>query len=336
MARLLSCPHCRAQFTFDDWARGTSCPACAKPLSFFEASSQAAPVVPASPAAAPADQWTWTAPDDAGVVAAELPGAAAPPGAAVRLAAAQPAVAAPPVAAPLAVAASPAVAGPLAAEPPAAEAQPAAAAPPAAAPPAADEPSTAPPAAVVFGPSATFAGDAPPRRAYTIGGKALEWNAAWTVIVVIWALVAVGLVATRVEMGDITVMTPAETAAIAAVRQIKLPTGASTEAVLRYAATHDLNIEGHVAKISPGGTQMWYAFDRPWEHRIYVYSQLPGTSMVGKGAVLSWTFSDGVAKANAATRAALTKTAQTMAHPPSSKSVPAIPGIIPSLPADLQ
>ena len=295
MARLLSCPHCRAQFSFDDWARGTSCPACAKPLSFFEASSQAAPVVPASPAAAPADQWTWTAPDDAGVVAAAPPAAAALP-AAVLLAAE------PPIAAPLA----------------------------------ADEPSTALPAAVVFGPSATFAGDAPRRHAYTIGGKALEWSAAWTVIVVIWALVAVGLVATRVEMGDITVMTPAETAAIAAVRQIKLPTGASTEAVLRYAATHDLNIEGHVAKISPGGTQMWYAFDRPWEHRIYVYSQLPGTSMVGKGAVLSWTFSDGVAKANAATRAALTKTAQTMAHPPSSKSVPAIPGIIPSLPADMQ
>ena len=35
-------------------------------------------------------------------------------------------------------------------------------------------------------------------------------------------------------------------------------------------------------------------------------------------------------------RAALTKAAQTMAHPPSSKSVPAIPGIIPSLPPDMQ
>ena len=198
--------------------------------------------------------------------------------------------------------------------------------------PAVDAP--APPA--VACPSVVFTSDAPRRRTYTIGGKALEWSAAWTVIAVIWALVAVGLAVTRVEMGSVTVMTPAETAAIAAVREIKLPTGASTEAVLRYAATHDLTIEGHVAKIPPGGTQMWYAFDRPWEHRIYVYSQLPGTSMVGKGAVLSWTVSNGVASAAGATRAALTKTAQTMAHPPSSKSVPAIPGIIPSLPPDLQ
>ncbi len=301
MARLLSCPHCRAQFSFDDWARGTSCPACAKPLSFFDASSQAILVAPPSAAAASGDQWTWRAPDDGGAAAV------APPAAVVSSLAASPAGVASPSATSLA-----------------------------AAPASVASPSATPPPLPAAGLSATFAADAPRRHTYTIGGKALEWSAAWTVIVVIWALVAVGLVATRVEMGDITVMTPPETAAITAVRQIKLPTGASTEAVLRYAATHDLTIEGHVAKITPGGTQMWYAFDRPWEHRIYVYSQLPGTSMVGKGAVLSWTFSDGVARPNAATRAALTKTAQTMAHPPSSKSVPAIPGIIPSLPADMQ
>ena len=42
MARLLGCPHCRAEFTFDDWARATACPACGLRLSFFEASGQAA------------------------------------------------------------------------------------------------------------------------------------------------------------------------------------------------------------------------------------------------------------------------------------------------------
>ena len=248
MARLLSCPLCRAEFSFDDWAKATSCPACGRRLSFFEASGQAAPA-----GAAPAQPFP-------------------PP-----LATAMPA-------------------------PPLATAMP-----------------------------------APPRsHVYTIGGKALEWSSGWTVVVVIWAIVAVGLVATRVEMGPLTVMTPAERAAIVAVQHVRLPTGASTEAVLRYSATHDLTLEGHVATIPAGGTQMWYAFDRPWEHRIYVYTELPGSSMVGKSADLSWTVADGVATADGATRAALAKAAQTMAHPPSANSVRPIPGIIPSLPPDLQ
>jgi hypothetical protein len=336
MARLLSCPHCRAEFTFDDWARTTSCPACARRLSFFEASSQTAPVAgpPASATATPA-----TATPAAVAPAAAAPAAVAPP---VSVAPAMPAASAPaPAAVPAARPAPASGAGaPARAVVPAASWAGAPAAVPAAVSASVPVSTAVPSAAAGPAPaarsSAVFSGDASRRHVYTIGGKALEWSAAWTVVVVIWALVAAGLVATRVEMGGLTVMTPAETAAIAAVRQIKLPSGASTEAVLRYAATHDLTIEGHVAKIPPGGTQMWYVFDRPWEHRIYVYSQLPGTSMVGKGAVLSWTFSNGVARPDAATRAALTKTAQTMAHPPSSRSVPAIPGVIPSLPADMQ
>lgn len=353
MARLLSCPHCRAQFSFDDWARATSCPACARRLSFFEASSQAVPaaaagvaspvvaspvvapppasstaftpavaptsqaaVAPAAPLAPPSvapvaaaeppwgEQWTWSATESEAGDAAAASANADP-----LSAAAAPTIAAPPTI----------LAAPLGADPLSTVAA----------------PTTLQPADAAR-PAAVFAGDTPRRHAYTVGGKALEWSSAWTVIVVVWVLVAVGLVATRVEMGSLTVMTPAEISAIAAVREIKLPTGASTEAVLRYAATHDLTLEGHVAKIPTGGTQMWYAFDRPWEHRIYVYSQLPGASMVGKSAVLSWTVSNGVAKPDGATKSALTKTAQTMAHPPSSKSVPAIPGIIPSIPPSLQ
>jgi hypothetical protein len=174
------------------------------------------------------------------------------------------------------------------------------------------------------------------RRLLTIGDKPLEWSRGWTIVLAIWLVVAAGLIAVRVEMGPVTVMTPTEHAAVGAVRAIKLPTGAATETVLRYAATHDLTLEGHVAAIPPGGTQMWYAFNRPWEHRIYVYTELPGTSMMGKNVVLSWTVSNGVAQADGATRAVLTRTAQTMAHPPSPNSVPAVPGIIPSIPPDLQ
>ncbi len=199
------------------------------------------------------------------------------------------------------------------------------AAPPIAAP----APIAAPPAPVAFRVAAR-------PHVYTIGGKALQWSTGWTVVLVIWTIVAVGLAATRVDMGRLTVMTPAESAAIAAVRKIKLPSGASTEAVLRYSATHKLTLEGHVATIPAGGTQMWYAFDRPWEHRVYVYSELPGGSLVGKNAVLSWSVSSGVAVADADTRTALAKAAQIMAHPPSPNSVPAVPGIIPSIPPDLQ
>jgi len=286
MARLLSCPLCRAEFSFDDWAKATSCPACGRRLSFFEASGQAAPAG-AAVAAAPAQPFS---PPLATAMPAPPQPSAPPP----AVAAAPPQPSAPP----------PAVA--------AAPAQP-------------------------FPPPLATAMPAPPRsHVYTIGGKALEWSSGWTVVVVIWAIVAVGLVATRVEMGPLTVMTPAERAAIVAVQHVRLPTGASTEAVLRYSATHDLTLEGHVATIPAGGTQMWYAFDRPWEHRIYVYTELPGSSMVGKSADLSWTVADGVATADGATRAALAKAAQTMAHPPSANSVRPIPGIIPSLPPDLQ
>jgi hypothetical protein len=171
---------------------------------------------------------------------------------------------------------------------------------------------------------------------YTIGGKALEWSPAWTVVLVIWAIVAVGLVATRVDMGRLTVMTPGEIAAIAAVKQIKLPSGAPTETVLRYSATHDLNLEGHIVPVKPKAAQMWYAFDRSWEHRTYVYYELPGTSLIGNNVVLSWSVTNGVATADGVTRLALAKAAQTMAHPPSPNSVRAVPGIIPSLPPDLQ
>jgi hypothetical protein len=314
MARLLSCPLCRAEFAFDEWARGASCPACCRRLSFLELGR-----VDREPAAA----------------AAPVPGVAPAPAMPTMTASAP----APLAAAPTVPATTPGspVATPAGADvfdPPA----PASAAPPAAAPvaPAQVAPGSAAPVASGATWSAPLGQPPAVRCRYTVGGKALHWTAGWTVVAVIWAIAAVGMVAVRVSMGPVTVMTPAETAAIDAVRQVKLPTGATTETVLRYAATHDLTLEGHVATIPPGGTQMWYAFDRPWEHRIYVSTTLPGTSMMGTNVVLSWTVSGGTATATAATRAALTKTAETMAHPPSPNSVPAVPGIIPSIPPDLQ
>ena len=375
MARLLNCPHCHAEFPFEDWAKAASCPACGQRLSFFEASAQAAPpdagsdngaapAVPAAPApawaaapgpaapapatpapaapapavpahpaseawdplpdvrpassvaaagesATPADLWTWSAPDGAPPV-----DDAAPPAAGEAAA---------PVLPPVTGDTPPASVAP---------------SPPPAAPPASVAPSPLPPplaSSLVAVPASSLV-VAPPAggHIYTIGGKALQWSRGWTVLVVVWAIVAVALVATRVDMGRLTVMTPGETAAIAAVKQIRLPTGAPTETVLRYSATHDLNLEGHIVQIKPRAAQMWYAFDRSWEHRIYVYYELPGVSLMGTNVDLSWSVTNGVATAGAATRVALAKAAQTMAHPPSPNSVRAVPGIIPSLPPDLQ
>ena len=318
MSRSLGCPHCRAEFSFDDWARARSCPSCRRSLSFFEASAAAPPASPgetpppvaapeaglvgvAAPEAGPAgDAWTWSDGSSTAVAAPPLPVAPALP-----------------VAPPLPVTAAPiGETAPLAATAPVDQA-----AAPAAPLPGASLPVVAPAAIGVT-----------QRRVWAIGDKPLQWSRGWTIVLAIWVAVAAGLVATRVEMGSVAVMTPAERAAVSAVQAVKLPTGATTETVLRYSATHHLTLEGHVAAIPPGGTEMWYAFDRPWEHKTYVYTTLPGTSMMGGNVVLSWTVQDGDASAEAATRAALTKAAQTMAHPPSPNSVPAVPGIIPSIP----
>src|ERR1035437_5913699 len=57
MARLLSCPHCHAEFGFEDWAKAASCPTCGQRVIFFEANgratSQSAAPAPAETALSP-------------------------------------------------------------------------------------------------------------------------------------------------------------------------------------------------------------------------------------------------------------------------------------------
>ena len=326
MARLLSCPHCHAEFGFEEWAKAASCPSCGRRVSFFEANGQAARQSGApdqaeqvfSPAPRPpAGDVAWDPLPDSAPGGSTWIGPEGEPTSADSLT--PPCVAYPPAGAALSAdAALPSAVM----RPQAGAALPDGAAPPSGA---------ASPAA-----SPAVASSGSRRHVYTIGGKALKWSPAWTVVLVIWAIVAVGLVATRVDMGRLTVMTPGETAAIAAVKHIRLSTGAPTETVLRYSATHQLDLAGHVVPIKPRAAQMWYAFDRSWEHRTYVYYELPGSSLMGDNVVLMWSVTSGVATADGATRLALARAAQTMAHPPSPNSVRAVPGIIPSLPPDLQ
>ena len=375
MARLLSCPHCRAEFTFDDWARGTSCPACGQPPELLRGERPGRAASCRRPGAAPA----------APVVRARLhrpttgrrrrraargrragargpPCRLPPPRSSAVLTAPPVEVARRPRGLPPWMNAggselSPAPA-PRAAEPPCRRSGATCSSSPRrrrcrAGPRARDEPPIVEPLRPSPPCPAASAVAAPPpvdavlrprtAAARRIGGRGTMPSAArlssgtgWTVVVVVWALVAVGLVATRVEMGD-THRDDARARPRPSPRcsQIRLPTGASTEAVLRYAATHDLNSRA-TSPISRAARRCGMRSTGPGSTASTSTRAPRRTAWWARTPMLSWTVSNGVAKADAATRAALTKAAQTMAHPPSSNSVRPIPGIIPSLPPDLQ
>ena len=155
-------------------------------------------------------------------------------------------------------------------------------------------------------------------------------------MLVIWAIVAVGLVATRVEMGRLTVMTPAESAAIAAVQKIKLPGGASTEAgaaLLGHAQAHARGPRrDHPRRRDADVVCVQPVLGAPRLRLLGASRRQPRRQE--RGPVVERL--GGVAMADGDTRTALAKAAQIMAHPPSPNSVPAVPGIIPSIPPDLQ
>jgi hypothetical protein len=139
----------------------------------------------------------------------------------------------------------------------------------------------------------------------TVLGKPLGWTRGWTVVVLVWALAAALLVAARVEVGHVTALSAREAAAIDAVEasavaipaagvgtnQTPLTTGEALQLVLRrYGAT---------AKGEGGGVArpQWYAIDRPWEDRVYVYWEL------GDYEPLAWTVDDdGTVTPDAGTR----------------------------------
>ncbi|HMK92972.1 MAG TPA: hypothetical protein VK576_08235 [Thermoleophilia bacterium] len=251
MAHPLTCPHCQAEFGFDDWSKTASCPACGRRVSFFAATGRPEP-------------GGWET------------------GAAARVA--------------------PALAG-------------------------------APLVTTGATPYATV-GAARTAR-YTLFGKPLMWTRAWTIVVLVWLMAAAALGVARVSMGHMAVLTPSELAAVKLVQAQKLPTGVASEAVLQYLATHDPSLTGQLSSqllhTTVKGTATWYAVSRPWEHRIYVSWELPE-----RGLLFSWIVEDGTARPDDETRLALAKAAQAMAHPMAKGSLPAVPGVIPSIPPDLE
>ena len=169
------------------------------------------------------------------------------------------------------------------------------------------------------------------RTRYTLLGKPLGWTTGWTIVLVVWLVAAAALGAARVSMGHMAVLTPHELAAVRAVREVKLGTGATNQDVLHYLTTHDPSLMGKLLGATPRGAPTWYAFNRPWEHRVYVTWELPE-----RGLLLSWTVEDGKVRADAETRLELTKAAAAMAQPAARGTLPAVPGVVPSIPPDLE
>lgn len=120
--------------------------------------------------------------------------------------------------------------------------------------------------------------------ARTAFGKPLGWTRGWAVVVTVWIVTAALLVAARVDVGRVTALSPREAHAIAAVQAAEVESGVRTAAVLQTL------MRRHGVALEAGGSgparPRWYAIDRPWERRVYVYWELPNDGR------LAWTVDD--------------------------------------------
>ena len=130
-------------------------------------------------------------------------------------------------------------------------------------------------------------------RGRTLAGKPLGWTRGWTVVVLVWALAAAVLVAARVEVGHVTALSAREAAAIDAVEASKVAAGgvggAAGGGELTTAEALQLVLKkyGTTAAAEGGAARpQWYAMDRPWEDRVYVYWEL------GDYRPLAWAVDD--------------------------------------------
>lgn len=101
----------------------------------------------------------------------------------------------------------------------------------------------------------------------TFLGKPLIWSRGWTVVCLIWLVAAALLGVARLQMGHLAAFDHRELAAISAVRDARLDGGP------RYGDLLDVfarRIGPEVFGRSERGWPRWYAFDRPWEDRVYV------------------------------------------------------------------
>jgi hypothetical protein len=131
-------------------------------------------------------------------------------------------------------------------------------------------------------------------RGRTFLGKPLGWTRGWTVVVLVWAVAAAVLVAARIEVGHVAALSAREAAAIDAVEASRVPEdggeeagGAEGELTTVEALQLVLKKYGAAATVEGGAARpRWYAMDRPWEDRVYVYWEL------GDYEPLAWVVDD--------------------------------------------
>jgi membrane associated rhomboid family serine protease len=133
-----------------------------------------------------------------------------------------------------------------------------------------------------------------PRPVRTLLGKPLGWSPRWTAAVATVAVCACSLGVARLQMGHVTAFSAREAAAVAAVQHARLTNGERYGDLLRLLTSTQaqrlLGVDGALQ------TPRWYAFDRPWEHRVYIVWGL------GDRLTLSFVVQNGAVRADAATR----------------------------------
>lgn len=132
----------------------------------------------------------------------------------------------------------------------------------------------------------------------TLIGKPLRWTRGWSMVVVVWLLVGGLLLTTRLQMGHLTAWTPREAAAVADVRAYR-PDGTHRCDELIGVVAYELARQKGRRESS-----RWFAFDRPWERRVYVVWEW------GDQATLSFVVEHGVVAPDEHTRLVLDAVAE--------------------------
>lgn len=145
-------------------------------------------------------------------------------------------------------------------------------------------------AAAATGAAAGDAHERPrPGPSRTFFGKPLRFTAAWAAVFLIWAGVAGGLAAVRLDMGHLTALSQHERAAIVKVQDASVDREVTNgEALAMVLARYGMVF---------GAQPRWYVQDRPWEDKVYVIWEL------GADLRLGWTVAyDGAVAPGAETK----------------------------------
>ena len=123
----------------------------------------------------------------------------------------------------------------------------------------------------------------------------------------VWVVCACLLGLARLQMGHVAPLDARETAAISAVQTTRLADGP------RYGDLLHLLAGAYAGRLLGAQNERqiarWYAFDRPWEHRVYVVWQL------GDAVALDFTVQGGTVHADAGARLMLKTVSRMTAAP---------------------